>query len=98
MGDNRTQHEPSVEGVHRRNGNIETTSSDAHPGLVRETLEGHIKERGGLKERFYKGGPSEDHIKQAEEMFEKLEKKGCSNELALSLSILVLYDLVILVG
>ena len=72
--------------VHRRN------------ELVRGTLEGHFKERRGLKKRFYEGGPSSDHIKQAEEMFEELAKKGCSTELARLLSILVLYDLVILIG
>ena len=83
------QPEPSVGEVHGQN---------AHPEGVRVTLEGHINEKLGLKEWFYKGGPSEDHIKQAEEMFEKLKKKGCSTELALSLSILVLYDLVILIG
>ena len=102
MGDKRNsdrmQPKPSVGEVHGRNRNIETTSSDAHPEEVRVTLEGHINEKLGLKEWFYKDGLSADHMNQAMKMFAELKKKGCPTELALSLTILVLYDLVILVG
>ena len=102
MGDKRNsdrmQPKPSVGEIHRRNRNIETTSSNAQPEGARATLEGHIKEKCGLKVWFYKDGLSADHINQAMKMFVELKKKGCTTELALSLTILVLYDLVILVG
>ena len=98
MRDNGMQPKPSVAEVYDRNGNIEITSSDAQLAKVRDVLNGHTKERGGLEKIFYKGGLSEDHIKQAGEMFVELQRKGCSKELALNLSILVLYDLVILIG
>ena len=66
---------------------------------VKGVLEHHIgEERGGLKRRFFKDKLGADHIDQATKMFAELGTKGCSNELALSLSILVLYDLVILIG
>ena len=84
------QPEPSVGEVHGQ--------QNAHPEEVRVTLEGHINERLGLKEWFYKDGLSADHMNQAMKMFVELKKKGCSTELALSLTILVLYDLVILIG
>ena len=98
MRDNGMQPEPSVAGVYERYGNIEITSSDAQPEPVRDALEGHIMEREGLEKIFYKGGLSADCMNQAMKMFVELKKKGCTAELALSLTILVLYDLVILIG
>lgn len=98
MPDNGIQLEPSVAGVYERNRNIGITSSDAQLAMVRDVLNGHTKERRGLETFFYKDGLSEDHIKQAGKMFVELERKGCSKELAQNLSILVLYDLVMLIG
>ena len=66
---------------------------------IKSVLENHIgMERGGLKSRFFKGVLDISHIDQATEMVTKLRAKQCSQELALSLSLLVLYDLVILIG
>ena len=66
---------------------------------VKGVLEDHIgRQRGGLKRMFFEGALDTALIDQATEMFTKLMDKKCSKEQALSLSILVLYDLVILIG
>ena len=106
MGDNQDSDQPSTQDVHRQNGNIAIPSSAAQPDTMEEVkekvkgvLEGHIgKQRGGLKRMFSEGALDAALIKQATEMFTKLRDQKCPNEQALSLSILVLYDLVILIG
>ena len=106
MGDNQgsdqTRPRPSMQDVHERSGNIETPPPAASPETrekVEHVLVNHIeRERGGLKSRFFTGALGTAHINQATKMFTELKAKGCTKELALNLSILVLYDLVILIG
>ena len=100
MGDSQnsdqTQPQPSTEGVH------ETPSSAAQRetwGKVKVVLENHIERgREGLRSRFFKDVLDTAYIDQATEMFTKLSEKECPKEQAQELSILVLYDLVILIG
>ena len=97
-----TRPRPSVQDVHKRNGNNGAPSPAAQSEIeskVEKELRRHIeKERGGLKSRFFKGALDAARIDQATKMYKKLEEEKCPTEQALNLSILVLYDLVILVG
>ena len=65
---------------------------------VEKELRDHIEnERAGVKSRFFKDLDAA-RIDQATKMFTELEAKKCPRKEALNLSILVLYDLVILIG
>ena len=100
MGDSQNsdqaQPQPSTQGAH------EAPSSAAQRDTreqVKVVLENHIgRGRRGLRSRFFKDVLDTAHIDQATEMFTKLSAKGCPKEQAQELSILVLYDIVILLG
>ena len=103
QGSDGTHLRPGTEDAYKRNRDIGAPTPDEQLKKttqgVRGVLECHIGgERGGLKRRFYNGGLGANHIDQATKMSTELRTKGCSNELALSFSILGLYDLVILIG
>ena len=95
-----TRPRPSVQDVHKRNGNNGAPSPAAQSEIesdVEKELRRHIdEEREGLKSRFFKDLDAA-RIDQATKMFTELAKE-CPREKALNLSILVLYDLVILIG
>ena len=101
-----TQPRPSIQSTNVRIGNIAIPSSAAQLETMEDVkekvgrvLEDHINnQRRGLKLRFFKDGLDTTIIDQATKMFTELTEKKCSKELALSLSILVLFDLVILIG
>ena len=97
-----TRPRPSVQDVHKRNGNNGAPSPTAQSEIesdVEKELRDHIdKEREGLKRRFFNGDLDAARIDQATKMFTKLRAKECPRKEALNLSILVLYDLVILIG
>lgn len=56
-----------------------------------------LDERGGLR-RFYEGDRLEDAASHAKDMGDQLMGSGCTPEFALCLSLLSLYDIVVLIG
>lgn len=64
---------------------------------IEASLRYHLERRKGLK-NFYPDGPTEQHVKTATSMVEKLKAKGFLQEMALQMTWLIYYDMALLLG